>query len=273
MADTGESRLTATLADIDVATLMRALDVEYIAATRINARIEASWPSLQYEKATGEAKATLTPTRNAASRSVIPVAGTIHATGDGGRIRAQLIRVRAAGAELNGRVAIADQQQLSGAVDARVVDVGGTIAAAERFLGRASGSLAPVPVSGAIQANVRLGGTARAPAIDGNISADALSVGAANGITLRGTVGYMPSAVRVERLDLTWQEARASASGRVELAGARRLNLELSATDLDVPELLKAFNQTAVPGQRYAVAAGERCRYCVTADRVDHDPR
>ena len=60
MADTGESRLTATLAEIDAATLMRALDVEYIAATRIDGRIEASWPSLQYAKATGEATVTLT---------------------------------------------------------------------------------------------------------------------------------------------------------------------------------------------------------------------
>ena len=199
------------------------------------------------QKATGEAKATLTPTRNAASRSVMPVAGAIHAAGDGGRIRAQLIRVRAAGAELNGRVAVSDEQQLSGAVDARVADIGGTLAAAERFLGRASGSLAPVPVSGAIQANVRLGGTTRAPAIDGNISADALSVGAANGIALRTTVGYVPSAVTVERLDLMWQAARASARGRVELAGARRLNLEVSATDLDVPRLLRAFNRITVP--------------------------
>ena len=124
MADTGDSRLTATLEDIDAATLMRALDGEYIVATRIDGRIEASWPSLQYAKATGEAKVTLTPTRNAASRSVMPVAGSVHATGDGGRIRAQLIRVRAAGAELNGRVAITDAQPLSGSVDARVADRG-----------------------------------------------------------------------------------------------------------------------------------------------------
>ena len=139
MAETGESRLTATLAGVDAATLMRALDVEYIAATRIDGRIEASWPSLPYEKATGEAKVDVDP--YAECRVALRNAGSwaIHATGDGGRIRAQLIRVRAAGAELNGRVAITDEQRLSGAVDARVVDVGGTLAAAERFLGRASG--------------------------------------------------------------------------------------------------------------------------------------
>ena len=103
---------------------------------------------------------TLTATRNASSRSVTPVAGRIHATGAGGRIGAQLIRVRAAGAELNGRVAITDEQRLSGSVDARVADVGGTLSGAEGFLGRARGSLVPLTVSGAIQANVRLGGTA-----------------------------------------------------------------------------------------------------------------
>ena len=247
MADNGESQLTATLAGVDAETLMRALDVEYIAATRIDGHVQASWPSLQYEKAKGEATVTLTATRNASSRSVTPVAGRIHATGAGGRIGAQLIRVRAAGAELNGRVAITDEQQLSGSVDARVADVGRTLAAAEGFLGRARGSLAPVPVSGAIQANVRLGGTARAPAVDGIISADTLSVGAASGIALRGTLGYVPTAVRVDRLDVMWQAARASATGRVELAGAQRVNLALSATDLDVPQLLRAFNQATVP--------------------------
>ena len=247
MGDTGESRLTASLAGVEAETLMRALDVKYIAASRIDGHVEASWPALQYEKATGEATVTLTATRNAASRSVMPVAGRIHATGAGGRIGAQLIRVRAAGTELNGRVAITDEQQLSGSVDARVADVGGTLAAAERFLGRARGSLAPAPVSGAIQANVRLGGTARAPAVDGNISADTLSVGAASGIALRATLGYVPSAVRVDRMAVMWQAARASASGRVELAGAQRVNLELSAIDVDVSQLLSAFNQATVP--------------------------
>ena len=158
-----------------------------------------------------------------------------------------MIRVRAAGTELNGRVAITDEQQLSGSVDARVADLGRTLASVEGFLGRARGSLVPAPVSGAIQANVRLGGTARAPAVDGIISADTLSVGAASGIALRATLGYVPSAVRVDRLDVMWQAARASATGRVELARAQRVNLALSATALEVPELLRAFNQSTVP--------------------------
>ncbi|HEY0284565.1 MAG TPA: translocation/assembly module TamB domain-containing protein, partial [Vicinamibacterales bacterium] len=247
MADTGNSRLTATLAAVDAETLMRALDLEYIAATRIDGHVEASWPSLEYEKATGEATVTLTATRNASSRSAMPIAGRIHATGAGGRIGAQLIRVRAAGAELNGRVAVTAQQRLSGSVDARVADVGRTLSEAEGFLGRPSGSLAPVAVSGAIQANVRLGGSAREPAVDGTVSADALSVGEARGIALRGTLGYVPSAVRIERMDVMWQAARASTTGRVELAGAQRINLALSATDLDVPQLLGAFNQATVP--------------------------
>ena len=272
MAETGESRLTASLVDIDAAPLMRALDIEYIVATRIDGRIEASWPSLQYEKATGEAKVTLTPTRNAASRSVMPVAGRIHAIGAGGRIRAQLIRVRAAGAELNGRVTVSDDQQLSGAVDAQVADLSGAFAAAERFLGRARGSLAPAQVSGAIQANVRLGGTSSAPAIDGNISADSLNVGAASGIVLRGTLGDVPSAVRVDRMAVMWQTARASASGRVELAGAQRVNLELSAIDLDVSQTVKAVNTATVPADG-ALSLQGTSQGQFTADGVDHDPR
>ena len=48
-------------------------------------------------------------------------------------------------------------------------------------------------------------------------------------------------------MDVMWQAARASATGRVELAGAQRINLALSATDLDVPQLLGAFNQATVP--------------------------
>ena len=88
---------------------------------------------------------------------------------------------------------------------------------------------------------------ARAPAVDGNISADALSVGAASGIALRGT-----SATCHRRSGSSvWMSCgrrRAPLQrGRVELAGAQRVNLELSATDLDVSQLLRAFNQATVP--------------------------
>ena len=247
MGNTGESRLNATFAGIDAETLMRALDIEYIAASRIDGEVKAVWPGLEYLEATGEGNATLTPTRIGASRSVIPVAGTIHAAGEDGRIRARLIRVRAAGAELNGRVDVSNRERLGGSIEARVSDVCGSLETIERFLGRARGSLAPAPVSGAIEADLRLAGTARAPAIAGKVSAAALKVGDASGIALHGALGYTPSTLTVDRLDLTWQEARAFAAGRIELAGAQRLNLEISAANLDVPQLLSAFDQASVP--------------------------
>ena len=242
-----ESRLVATLAGIDAAALMRALHLEYIAASRIDGRVQARWPGLQYLKSTGAADATLTPTRNTTSRSLIPVGGRIQATADNGRIQARLNNVRAIGAEVNGQVALTDRQQLRGTLQARVMDAGSTLSAVERLLGRATGSLTPTNVSGAIRADARIGGTTNVPQADATIVADALSVGAAHGIALHGEVGYSGPAVRIDRFDVIWQAARASAAGRVELAGARRVNVQVSATALDVPELLKALDRKTVP--------------------------
>ena len=273
MADTGESRLTATLAGVDAETLMRALGVEYIAASRVDGHVEASWPSLQYEKAIGETTVTLTATRNVASRSAMPVAGRIHATGAGGRIGAQLIRVRAAGTELNGRVAITDEQQLSGSVNARVADAGRTLASIEGFLGRARGSLAPAPVSGAIQANVRLGGTARAPALDGTDQRRYVE-------RWRSNRNRTASHARLRAIGGQGRPSGCHVAGSARLRNRTR-GACANATSQSRAECnrsggfrtAESIQSVIRTRQRHSVASGEHRRDNGTAHRVDHDPR
>ena len=238
----GESSVRATIDGLDAAALMRALDLDYAVLSRVDGRVDGRWPGLEYLKASGNAALTLTPTRSAAARSALPVAGRVNANGMRGRIDAQLAGVRAAGVDVNGRISISENQRLGGAIAARVADVGRTAASFDAFLGRRE-PLLPARVAGGLDARARLGGSAQAPAIDAVIEADALRVGAASGIALNAALDYSPAAVVVEQLDMQWRQAWASATGRVGLSGARSIALRATASSLDVPELLKAFDK------------------------------
>src|SRR5687767_5006097 len=98
---------------------MRAFDTPYLVASRVDAQVQAEWPGLNYLKASGNATATLTPTATRASRSVIPVAGRLDLTGGANAVDVVLSRVTAAGAELSGRVRVANQRDLAGTAQVR----------------------------------------------------------------------------------------------------------------------------------------------------------
>jgi hypothetical protein len=73
----GDSELQADIRALDVASLMRAVDLPYEVAARADGQVQMKWPGLDVLRATGDAHASLTPTRETASRSQIPVAGRL----------------------------------------------------------------------------------------------------------------------------------------------------------------------------------------------------
>jgi outer membrane protein assembly complex protein YaeT len=247
LAGTDTSRVNVTASGVDAATLMRAFDTPYVVASRVDARVQAEWPGLEYLKAAGTGTATLTPTASRATRSTIPIAGRIDVSGDAHAVDAVLARVAAAGAEVNGRVRLVEQRELDGNAQLRVADVARSVAVAEAVLGQPRGSLLPTPVAGAVEGTARIGGTLSAPTIVADVRAPSLAVGQASGLALDAGVSYTPALVDVQRLDITWQAASAHASGTVELTGSRRLDLTMKADAIEVAELLRAVNQTAVP--------------------------
>lgn len=236
-----QSNITATISAVDAAPLMRAFQMPYIVASRVDAQVEAEWPGLEYLNASGTASARLTPTAARPSRSVVPVAGRIDLTGRASAVDAVLTGVTAAGAALNGRVRVTDRERLDGTAQVRIADVQAAVDAAEAITSRAD--LVPARVAGAVDASARLGGTVRSPRIAAQVRAPALAVGNASDLALDADVTYTPAALGVQRLNVQWQKAQARASGTLGLSGAKRIDLAFGATALELAEILRALDQ------------------------------
>ncbi|HKE87500.1 MAG TPA: translocation/assembly module TamB domain-containing protein [Vicinamibacterales bacterium] len=245
--EAAQSRLNADINALDVATIMRALRLPFVAATRVDGKVQAEWPGLEYLKANGDATATLTATAAQANRSTMPVEGQISAHGTGGRIDAQFVKVVSPGGEVAGRVAITNDKRLDGDLKARSGDVSRLVSVLEAFLGRPRGSMLPTTVEGAAEINARVGGTIDAPSATSTVSAPALKVGTVDGIAVKAEASYSPAALDIVRADLTWNQARAQVNGRVGLDRARRIDLSLTADQLDLPTILQALNKAGVP--------------------------
>lgn len=243
----GTSRVRATVTSVDAESLMRALDMPYVAMSRVDGQVHAEWPALDYRTATGTANVMFTPSATRVGRSAAPLRGRLDVSAVAGRAVARFETVSAGGVDLSGHVTLIDQQRLEGVLRTRIPELGRTIAVAETFLGRRRGSLLPTTVTGPMTINARLGGTLKALSLDAEVSATDLAVGDAKGLTVTGEVAYSPAGVTIDRLDLAWQQAKANVAGRVELLGVRRLDLSIRADAFEVPMLLDAVNQGSIP--------------------------
>jgi outer membrane protein assembly factor BamA/autotransporter translocation and assembly factor TamB len=241
------SRLRAELTSADVAAIMRGLNLPYVASTRVDGRVDAEWPGLDYVEASGAANATLTPTSARAAPKTMPVAGRLSARGNAGTIVAELQRLTAAGAELSGQVQLGDGRRLQGQLHASLADLALTTSTAEAFLGRAPGSLLPAPVTGAATVDARLGGTIERPAASLNVSALSLSAGAASGIEIGADLTVTPAAVTVARADAKWSGARAAMIGTVGLTNSQQLDLVLDADAADLQRVAREAGLPDVP--------------------------
>ena len=246
--DRGEqSRIQGDISDVDAGAIMRALRLPYVAATRVNGKLQAEWPGLEYLQAMGTADATLSPTASEMSRSAMPVGGRVVAKGNGGRIDAQLVRLAVPGAEVNGTVAITSDRRLEGTIKGTSTDVGRLTSSFEAFTGRPRGSLLPTAVSGGAEIDARLAGTVSEPTATTAINAPALKVGTVEGVALNAEASYAPRALTVSRADINWQQARAHVDGRVGLGQNAPIELTLTADDVDAATVLQAMNQAGVP--------------------------
>jgi outer membrane protein assembly factor BamA/autotransporter translocation and assembly factor TamB len=251
------SHVQAEVNSVDAEWVMRTLGLPYTVASRVSGKVRAEWPGLEYRQATGEADATLTATTERVARSTIPVGGRVIARAADGRIDAQLLHVNAAGAQASGRVAVTEDRRLTGQLTGRASDVSRVTSSLEAFLGRARGSLMPTPITGGLAVDTRLSGTLDQPNAAATVNAPALTIGGAKGVALAAELAYTPTALDVQRAELTWEEAKAHVDGRIGLDGDRRLSLNLNATEVGVPWLLKVANQPDVPASGVLSAMGE----------------
>ena len=253
----GSTQLQADISGLDAAAVMRGLKLPYAVASRVDGSVNAEWPGLEILKAKGDAKATLTPTSSAATRSLLPIGGRLRVHGNGGRVDAQLAQVGAAGAQVNGQLAIREDLTLQGTLKGRTEDVGRLAASIEAFLGRsAKQSSLPTPLKGSVDLDTTIAGTIDAPTASAALKAPALVVGDVRDVALTSDVLYTPSALTIRSADVMWQQATAHLDGRVGLARDRRLDLTFKADAVEVSSLLKAANREDLPMSGTLSASG-----------------
>jgi outer membrane protein assembly factor BamA/autotransporter translocation and assembly factor TamB len=245
----GESHLNAAISDLDALALAQALELPYAAATRLDGRVQARWPALDYLRATGDATLSLAANRPRPSRNVIPVAGDLVVSAQDNVINASLTRARGAATAVEGRISLTGQRGLAGHVHARTDDLADVIGSVEAVLGRPRGSLVRTPVAGPMAVDGTLGGTIDAPAIDITVHAPSLAAGSVSGLSVNALARYTPTVVTVSRAELTWQAAQlhASGSGRVQLNGPRAINLAVNVDDVPIDATLAAVGHGNVP--------------------------
>ena len=248
---TRTSRLRAEVASLDVAAIMRALNLPYVTGTRVDGKLDAEWPGLDYLEASAVATASLTPVATRATSKMLPVGGRLSARAGAGTIAADLERLTVAGAELTGRVRIGEGRRLDGQLHATTPNVAQTARTAEAFFGRPPGSLLPAPVQGAAHLEARLGGTIGQPMATVNVSAPSLSTGAAHGIEIGVDLTVTPVAVTIARAETKWSGAHADLTGTVGLTGTQALNLVLDAEAGDLQPQTREISLwgTTVSGQ------------------------
>ena len=241
------SRLRVDVASLDVAAIMRGLNLPYVAGTRADGKLDAEWPGLDYLEASGDATAKLTPVATQASARMLPVGGHLSARARAGTMVAELQQLTAAGAELSGRVRIGDGRRLDGQLHATASDIARTAATAEAFLGRQPGSLLPAPVKGAANLEARLGGTIEQPIGTVNVSAPSVSTGAASGIEIGADLTVTPATVTITRAQTKWRDAHAALTGTVGLTGSQALDLVLDADAGDLQQVVREIGVAGIP--------------------------
>ena len=241
---------------VDAAAVARGLDLTYAPATLVSLHAQATLPGLEYSRAEGQATLVLTSTRETAAPNVVPVAGRLEVNAGGNQMAADVRALRALGADVNGRVTLLNQENLGGVLQVDVADLSRLISGIETFLGRPAGSLVPTPVSGASSVTARIDGTLEAPHVAATVNAPALTVGTVPDVQVAGAAVYRPDAVDLNRLEISWRDARVHATGRVGLAGAQPLDLAFGVEQARIESVLDALNQGDVPASGTVALTG-----------------
>lgn len=253
-AQAGESTLNAAARSLDLARITSTCEAPLRIASSADAKIAAHWPGLAFEQASGNATIALRASRQAPARDVLPVSGSIQVNTQGNRIVVTTPGLRTLNAGVQGQVVLHNRQTLGGNLRLHANDIGGTLRAAEAFLGR---KIANTTVAGPLDLTADLGGTIQSPAAKAELTAPALTVGGLKQVDVRASATYTRTELGIERATLQWRNQTVTAAGTVGLGGrSPRLNLTASSADLDIQSVLAGIGRSDVPASgRIAVDA------------------
>lgn len=241
----GQSTAHIATRGLDLGLLSSTFRAPVRIASRANATVEARWPDLDFEKASGNATVQLTATRRDAAKDVVPVSGNLNVRTAGNRIVLGIQNLQTLDAAATGTVEITNRRTLGGNI--RVVSnaLGSTLASAERFLGS---NITDTPIEGHATVTARLGGTVQNPTFDTNIEAPELQLGQLKAVNIAANANYNGRQLELRNVDLKWQGQTITASGTVETKGRNpRINLTTQTRNVKIETVLAGLNQPDIP--------------------------
>lgn len=219
---------------------------------------EGRWSGLAFQSAAVDASASLVASRRVAAKNSIPVDAKVHATVRGNRMVVGVEAFRGLGTQVSGEVVLLDRKSLGGELQISAPQLASTVAAAEAFLGRPTGSLLGTPVAGSLTSTVQLAGTITAPAAAVSVTIPDLGAGDLSGVVVSARANYSPDRVSIEDVSASWQGQTLHANGTIGLIGAHRpLQLSGRADGVSVTAILAGLNRSDLPVAGNLVLAGE----------------
>jgi outer membrane protein assembly complex protein YaeT len=221
-AGTSSAKISAE--QVAVELLSRLADSPVAIASTAQLDVEATWPQLEFEQGSASAVVTLRSKGGPSTDKRIPVSGRLRATGSMDRAVVNIERLEARGAQVSGRVSLADQKRLGGDLKVVASDL----------------AQAGVPdLHGPATVSASLGGTIDSPRVYAVVAANGLRYDKYEGIDVNAEAIYANEMVTLPSAVVTYDKNSVSASGTVSLA-SKSPTLDLTAETSDI--LLASFS-------------------------------
>jgi outer membrane protein assembly complex protein YaeT len=246
----GESSLSLEVRAPGLDHLSPILHLPVKVASSATAQVEARWPALSYEQASGTATLRLQPAGGVA-KDRLPLAADITATAKGNRVALAVRELRGLGASISGNVELIDRTTLAGRVSLDAVALSATLADAAAFRGASLVS----GIEGSLTAAATLSGTVSAPEATITAEIPSLAAGSLQGIAVNLSARYDPRRLLIDDAQVSWREQRLRGAGEIGLAGPQPLTFTARTESLSAAATLAALGRGDLPVSGDFVAA------------------
>jgi len=240
----GRSQLDAALHGLDPRQLARLLGSAVVLPGRPDVEVRASWPGLEWQRASVSGMA------RSRSAEVAFVA-----TGGPDSIHTSIDSTLGKGAAMHGDIAFGlTDHSLRGIVRGNVDSLAQFGSRLENLMNRPPGSLNLPAVDGAAHWSARLAGTTALPSASLRLDVDGISAGGARGADLQVQADYAVGRIGIESARLTWDGQQIEAKG--EIGGTSvAAPLRLAGT-VEIHSLAKALGSFGINSSVEAGVSG-----------------
>jgi outer membrane protein assembly complex protein YaeT len=241
------STVHLSVEDVDLARVGPALGIPVRIASAAAATVDARWPGLLFEQASGSASVRVRARSQSLSQDALPLDATINAAGDSHRLVLRIDDLRALAASVTGEVTLTDRQSLAGELHIDAPRLSASLTDAEVFVGKPQGSLADANVEGALTSTATISGTLSAPAATATVVVPDLSAGDLRGIAVNAGVSYAQDRLSIDDASVSWQNQTVRAAGTIGLTAPLPLHLTARADAFSIATVLAGMNQPGLP--------------------------